>query len=44
MFIHGSNYVLQDLDDNPTNVGAAFVGLKLPVRKEIKVASNEISI
>ena len=44
MFVHGCDYVLQDLDYNPTNIGASTIALKLPVRKEIKIASDEICI
>ena len=44
MSIHGRNYVIQDLDDNPSNIGASTVGLELPIGKQVKIASNEIGI
>ena len=44
MFVHGFNNVLQNFNNHSSNVSAASVGLKLPVREEIEVASNEIDI
>ena len=38
MSIHGRNYVIQDLDDDPSDIGASTVGLELPIGKQVKIA------
>ena len=44
MLVHGCDNILQHFDNYAPNIGASVVGLKLPVRKEIKIASDEIDI
>ena len=44
MLVHGKDNILQNFDNHSPNISTASVGLKLPVRKEIKVAGDEIDI